>query len=218
MLVEEVAALFLFYIDEQDPTFFDSPQRSIILKHGYQMFRSMVNRQSDRFYEAQVDLAFANQDTYDLATGTVKILGTGVLTNARMVRPKQLIYIPAGSTEVYYQTPLLQARSWQELANEPTKSYILRGTTITLARNFTGTLRLFYEPESAVDWTKTATGDNEPIDDLHEFHDMIAMFAAQHYAAADGGWNSQLQSMLDERKDEFALRYGPDAMIWSYNP
>lgn len=201
MLVKEVAALFLVYIDERDPTFFNAANRSTVLKLGYEMFRSKITGIDGSIFEETVDLSFANVDRYNLATGAVTILGTGALTGPRLRRIKSLSHVPTPTTPYspWQQRFLLPARSLEEVYVDRSRNFYFGGTTIFLADVFTGTLRLVYEPAQGVDWTKVAPADNEPIDDLDQFHDLIALLAAQHYAVADGGWNAQLQALLDKR-------------------
>lgn len=207
MLVEEVAALFLLYIDERDPTFFNAANRTTVLSLGYEMFRSKIGGVDGSIYEETVDLSFSNVDRYNLATGAVTILGTGALTGPRLRRIKSLSHVPTVATPYppWQQRFLIPARSLEELYVDRSRNFYFGGTTIFLTDTFTGTLRLVYEPAPAVDWTKVAVGDNEPIDDIEQFHDLIALLAAQHYAAADGGWNAQLQALFDRRMGDLEV-------------
>ena len=74
MYVSEVAALFLQYVDERDPTFFDDPTKQTWLKMGYDMFRQLVKVDDEKVYLRDVSLVFANASDYDLAAAGGHVL------------------------------------------------------------------------------------------------------------------------------------------------
>lgn len=227
MYVSEVATLFLQYVDERDPTFFDDPMKQTWLKMGYDMFRQLVKVDDEKVYLRDVSLVFASTSEYDLAAAAsaVRILGNNAaLTGPRMRRIYQLKYRPTTTSPAWRTYVLRACHSADDMATNPETSYFFSGSVITLAYVFNGTLTLTYEPASSVDWTKTASTDTEFIDDLEDFHDLIALLAAQHYAVADRGWNNQLQALLDGRKAALCefLRLGRDpannTMNMNYDP
>lgn len=227
MYVSEVAALFLQYVDERDPTFFDDPMKQTWLKMGYDMFRQLVKVDDAKMYLRDVNLVFATTDSYDLsaASSAVRILGNAAaLTGPRLRRIFQLKYRPT-TTSPNWRTYILQpSHSFDDMATNPEYSYFFQSSTIYLAYQFNGTLILTYEPAQSVDWTQTAAPATEFIDDLEDFHDLIALLAAQHYAVADRGWNAQLQALLEARKQALCefLRFGRNpaasTMNMTYDP
>ena len=77
-----------------------------------------------------------------------------------------------------------------------TAEYALISSTLNFNLTMTAApIRIFWEPESAVVW---ATGASF-IDNFTNWHDIIALLAWTHYAAADNSMNPAIQQLLDSR-------------------
>lgn len=214
MLVEEVAALFRSYTDESDTTYMTSANVALYLKLGYAELRGKWARVDPSVYETIVNLPLAGVTEYDfaLAANPVRLLGNpgGGLTGPRLQRIVELIAVtqqswivgPTSFTGVQ-SLALLSPGTWR---------YYFTGTKLLFSENINNTLKLRYLGEPNVDWTKQTVGDNERIDDNEDYHDIIALLAAQIYAIRDGAFNAQLQARLAQRLSELQEHayYGRD--------
>ena len=201
MYVADVDAIFIRFCNEDDPTFLDPAQRAIWLARGYAQFRTFVRSYDPNFYRAEVTLSLVNQDSYNLATGTVQILGDATtLTAARLSSIGRVESVDASGNWLWDYDA---AASLAELRILP-NSYLLQGQSLYFWARETRTIRLVYCPVSAVDWTEIDAIDLEDIDDLDEFHDLIALYAYLFYAVTDGASNRQVAELRKDR--EGALR------------
>lgn len=199
MLAEQVAALFDQFCDEDDVTFVTAAQKAIYLARGYARFRTLVRSHDPHFYHARATITLAGTDSYDLALAgnPVRVMGT----NPTSTRLSSLIRVVSVDASGNWLGDYLPAASWEEL-HLFDRRYLLAGTVLYFSGDVTGSVRLEYVPIDAVDWTDIEVGDNEFIDELDEFHDLIAMFAYGYYAVRDAADNLQLQQLMAERKLE----------------
>lgn len=202
MYVREIASLFRKLVDEQDTSWLTASDVALYLKQGYEEFRRHVTASDRAIYEQHATLAVPSPtQMVPLSTGTVKLLGSSVSAGKqRLIRlfevfPSDANGIPTGSYTA--------ARTGKEvLGFTPSTAsplYYLTGVDLMFSVPISGYITLSYYGESLVDWTKQASGDNEWVDDLTPFHDLIAMYAAKLYSARDGGQNPMLQSLTADR-------------------
>lgn len=196
MLVEEVDALFLTFVDEDDPTFLSAAQRSVIHGRGYARFRRIVSTYDPHFYAVRVNIVPA-ADNYNLSTAAVRIMGNNLTTTrlSGLVRVEDVD--GAGDHLGFWRG----AASWDELRNR-TRTYLLESVVLYFHSQPSGTVRLTYVPVSAVSWANLAAGGNVFIDELDEFHDLIALLGARYYSVQDVAKNTELDQLLAERLGE----------------
>ena len=192
LYVDNVTSLFRAYTDEPDLSFLTSADTQTYLEIGYNEFRQKVTSLAPATYAVDVTIT-PSGTTYNLATGAVKILGSAP-TSARMVR----------LLSVRNATPDIDPFMWTGVSSKRAlqttyRGYYLEGQLLHLSADTTAPLKVQYVPESAVDWTKTTAGDNEYIDDLVEFHDIIALLAYKQYAIRDSSTSEQIQRQLSMR-------------------
>tara|TARA_R100000808_G_scaffold5362_3_gene16403 strand:- start:323 stop:982 length:660 start_codon:yes stop_codon:yes gene_type:complete len=193
----EVAALFRGYTDEADKTFLTDANVKTYLDIGYRQFRRYVNTLMPGAYAEQVDISLSNANSYDLATGAVKLLGPTAVTRMHKLLTVSLLdsnnevslfYTAAGTREVMLETIVIGGGL-----------YYFENTTLYFPTKLTETLRLTYVPEPTVDFSAAA----DFIDDYQSFHDLIALLAYDQYAVRDSATNEQLASLLGRRVVEF---------------
>lgn len=192
LYVDNVTSLFRAYTDEPDLSFLTSADTQTYLEIGYNEFRQKVTSLAPATYAVDVTIT-PSGTTYNLATGAVKILGSAP-TSARMVR----------LLSVRNATPDIDPFMWTGVSSKRAlqttyRGYYLEGQLLHLSADTTAPLKVQYVPESTVDWTKTTAGDNEYIDDLVEFHDIIALLAYKQYAIRDSSTSEQIQRQLSMR-------------------
>ena len=193
--VTDVTALFRAYTDEPDLSFLTAADAQTYLELGYNEFRQKATDMAPAIFATDVTIT-PNGSTYDLAAGAVSILGDGP-TNTRMAR---LLSIRDASTgnDPFIWTGASSRRAMQMLA----RGYFLEGQRLIFSVNVNRGLILQYVPESTVDWSVIAPGSTQYIDDLVEFHDIIALMAYRQYAIRDSATSEQIERQISQRLRE----------------
>lgn len=203
MLVEEVSALFLQFVDEQDTTFLTPAQRQFYLKTAYDAFRNEVAGIDAFFYATNVDFSVTDALSYPLGSGATIILGPNAAAGTRMERPLRLVLLNDGSEEIGYlgrKGNIDDVRPQDSTSFAWSGFYQLTNRTLYFDRKFTSSMRLYYIPETSVDWSRDTSGDNEYIDDMNQWHDIIARLAVRdYYAVRDGATNEANEYALQGR-------------------
>lgn len=193
MNVSEVKELFRAYCDEPDETFLSTANVITYLQRGYDEFRRRVTALNPYVFAIDVDITISGT-FYDLAdvANPVVILGPNVPAGQR--RMLDLVSIRSKNASYpYLGWQYKGAASVKGLLNSY-QSYTLQGTKLIFSEDTTGDVVLTYVPESDVDW---AAGTF--IDDMTQFHDMIALFAVQQYQIRDAAINQPLMLQLRQR-------------------
>jgi hypothetical protein len=190
--VSGVSDLFRSYCDEPDTTFLTAANVAQYLELGYNEFREFVSSVVPNTYAVEVTLT-PTGTSYDLATGTVKLLGA-TPTTARMV---SLLSVKTRGSNDDPNATIWSGVPSKRALQTATRGYYLEGTTLYFSAQPTGTLALYYIPESTVNWANVA--GNEWIDDLVQFHDLIALIAYKQYAIRDGAVNQALTQQMQQR-------------------
>lgn len=228
MYVDEVAATFREYVDENDESWMDAAAVARYLRMAYDDFRKLVGQYDQTVYQFVVDLTLAGVSEYDLgaAASAVRLLGNpaGGLTGARLER---IIEILTKSTPgpAYAQMPWVGVKSLTELSNGVFNTYLFSGTKLTFAYDHTADLRMVYRGIPSVDWTKQTAGQNERIDDLETHHELIALLACKRYFVRDGDGQAAIRELMQQQiadlQREMCLGRdfsGSTRMSMTYNP
>lgn len=209
--VYQVTDYFRKVIDESDNTFMSQADVAQFLSIGYDEFRFFVTDiEPNIFHRVQVTPVI-NLNEFDLAVTAAPfnaILGPNALDADRMQQMMRVTTISRGTSPpvgtiyepVYsYESLISSGFTWPN-------RYMIQGTKM-LFQQVPGTdLRIEYIPQSVVDWSNLNVPPGPPgpewIDDLIQFHDVIALMAAKNYAIADGADSSQVQLQLKMRSDQ----------------
>jgi hypothetical protein len=194
LYVVDVTSLFRAYTDEPDLSFLTSADTQTYLEMGYNEFRQKVTSLAPATYAIDVTIT-PSGTSYNLATGAVKILGANVLAgDARLAR---LLSIRNATPDIdpFMWTGVSSKRALQTTY----RGYYLEGQLLHFSADTTAPLKIQYVPESKVDWSVNAAGTTEYIDDLVEFHDIIALLAYKQYAIRDSSTSEQIQRQLSMR-------------------
>ncbi len=192
MNVGQVKSLFRDYIDESDQTFITDANVALYCEIGYNQFRGVVNECDPHFYQEDYEYTITG-GTVDLAAtapdaeAATFLLGSGASpTKGKLSRLVKVASVEAGDlTPAYYYTA---AQNRDELY-VTADSFILENTVLTFDREISDTIRIYYIPRTTIDFTEV---DATAIDDLTEFHDLIALYAYMNYAIRDGASNPQI--------------------------
>jgi len=173
--VSEVKTLYRSYVQENDERWHDS-WVATAMKNAYNQFRGVVMETSPFYYVTRATLTVTG-NTYDLSSGAVSVLGSSP-TNTKMSRLVSLWKSSAGKL----QNRLKQGTTPDDSLSGNHSDFWLEGDTIRFAYDPpTGEYTLVYVPQSTVDWDVGTY-----IDDLDEYHELIALYAAERYMIRDG--------------------------------
>lgn len=231
----EVADLFRNYCDESDATFMDNQQIATYLNLGYEQFRKIVTEQDNNYYYNIAQIVPIGQ-TYDLADSAnpVRILGR-FPTDLPMYRLLRVGYAngasySSGTIVNYAPLYLKPGRTTVDVTNG-INMYMYINNNLLFSNNMVQSpIIIEYIPKALVDIGPAPVPPNpigtrifEPyftvasitnpanarfIDDLSEFHDIIALLAYRQYAIKDFATNPVLEAHRTERiedlKDFFA--------------
>ena len=200
MFVFEITDLFRQYCDEPDVTWLTPADVSNYLAIGYREFRWAVSDLAPYTYGTSILIPAGGSVTYDLAdpANAVRILGNSLFPVGTQ-RMMQLLEIKTPASTPATDLMWTAAQSLRGLESI-FRSYYLQGSVLTFSFAPGNSLTVTYLPESAVNWTNTATGPAaEYVDDLALFHDLIALLAYKQYAIRDSNLNQPLMMQLGTR-------------------
>lgn len=198
--VSEIAQYFRRLVDDQDTTFLTQADVAQALQLGYAQFRELVASHQPDILQAAYQATVPNSFTLDLNNilfGTtptqprcLRILRIQELNQDGSIRR---VIRPAGSIEQ------LRTGGWAALA-----MWTLQGRVLRFNYQCNATIQIVYMPVDTVNWTAgIIPGSNVYIDDLVQYHDLIALFAVQQYAIRDFQMNPGVQVQLDRRLKDF---------------
>jgi hypothetical protein len=210
MYVDQISLLYRQFCDEQDTTFMTATDRQNALRNAYEDFRKFVADRDPFFYSKTVDFTVANANFYALNAAPTIIMGPGAAAGSRLLRPICLAILSDTGNEIAFLSRIGTVKGVRPLnlgVLEYSGSYWLNSGTRTLYFDSAvdSSLRLWYMPNQNVDWTKETSGDNEYVDDLDDFHDIIAMLAVNnYYQVRDQAQHAVLQGVLQERLNKLS--------------
>lgn len=193
MTVAETVDYWRMLTQEPDSSFISDSQVTMLLRLAYREFRQTVSRYDDRYYINSVVLPISGT-SYDLSTGVPSVLGA-TPTDPVM---KRIISIRDNVTQGAIWRGVATRRALDSGGNTSANQYMLEGSTLWFENSNTGgSLLLTYEPIEAVDWTILTAATY--IDNLVDYHDLIALFAARRYQAIDASDNKGLNVEIKTR-------------------
>lgn len=201
LFVQDVATYFRTIVDEPDVTFLDDAMVQQFLEIGFDQYQQFINQIQPNYNSVTTDLVWSDQDFFALDdfAGGFAILGSQV-TQARLMQAISLSEVDANGQVIRVVNP---SNSFDELQNSYlSDKWALGETGIRFSRRTSGTFRLAYQPESAVDWSALLVGD-EFIDNFTMYHDVIALLAGQNYGVIDAAENPQMFRLMQVRLAAF---------------
>jgi hypothetical protein len=206
LYVDEVYDLFRRYVDESKKTFMTDAAAQQYLSIAYDEFRKMVTQYDPMFYAVSQTYNPGGAYQLDLTATVPAIMGSTAGAN----RLSKLISVsqpdPVTAEPMYFYLPMNAPGNSPDAYNS---GYYLRGTVLHFTGPVSTSVRLDYVPVQSVDWTKiTTTPPRQFIDELVEYHDLIALIACRQYFIIDGMESNeiskQIQSKLTDLRDYLA--------------
>ena len=211
---EQVAGLFRSLIDDPDRTFFSDNEMVYALDQGYAEFRRIVSQQMPEIYEKKIS-SFITGKEWDL--DGILFGPTPTKGNADRIDRIEVVDGEDGN----FQSFLMPAAAPEQM--QPLFSWrnmwMIQGRKVHFSYEVNMWLRLTYLPESDVNWAAgIVPGSNVYIDDLIQFHDLIAILAARWYFIKDFSTNPQFEAHAQKRmqdlKEYLTKARGGDSFRW----
>tara|TARA_R100001163_G_C5048974_1_gene185944 strand:- start:165 stop:848 length:684 start_codon:yes stop_codon:yes gene_type:complete len=196
----EVYNFFRSLIDEDDETFLTKAQAVTMLSEAYREFRDLVVSIQPDVFTKQAFITLNNTNKYDLtvpdtAPPNIKFLSSasngGATSEFKIQRLVRIARID--STTSNQVTQYLNPRNNVELLCGD--DYARQGTNICFGYDYTETMRIEFVPYHTVDFD-AASGF---IDNLDQFHPLIALMAAKYYEVRDNAENTALERRRQEK-------------------
>lgn len=206
MYVHEIAEYARVIADDPDQVMLSQARLASMLKIAYKQFRQYVPAE---VYEITYQPAtLAGVTTLDLNN----VLFGSSPTQRRAQRIVRVQVLDATTGQVQYvMEPVSSYEALGPIALYASSPFVpagakwwLDGRTIRFSTAISGTIQIVYLPDENVNWTSgVVSGSNVYVDDLDQFHDIIALLAiARSYASADGTLQQAIMNTLNERRIE----------------
>tara|TARA_R110002012_G_scaffold303595_1_gene505431 strand:- start:3754 stop:4452 length:699 start_codon:yes stop_codon:yes gene_type:complete len=200
----EVAVLFRAYTDESDATFLSDADVATFLNIAYKQFRQLVQRQDNFYFATRVQITLSNKRVYDLSsTGAEAVTVLGPSPSAEKMTRLLRVGTDDSSGNLTSGVYLRACRSTVEVTNS-IFSYMLEGSKLYFSGDSNQKYNLEYVPEAPTVFTTAniQTGAGAVIDNLSDYHDLIALLAYRQYAIKDFQQNPVVEIQLAERRAE----------------
>lgn len=203
MNAREIADLTRAYLDDPDEVFLSQTRLALFLQLAYNEFRQ---RTPQEIWEVSyTPAALTGQNTVDLSAA---LFGATPTTGKRCQRITRVLLVDPVSGNL--QCIMEPASSFESLSPVQTSAagafvaygarWWLDGHILRFSAPLSGTIQIWYMPDQTISWpAAVAPSANVYVDDQVQFHDIIALLATQHYAAADGALQASLKVKLADR-------------------
>ncbi|CAB4161881.1 hypothetical protein UFOVP777_9 [uncultured Caudovirales phage] len=199
--IHEIAQLFRGYADDPDQTFFSDADVAVALKLGYQEFRNIVFKAAPEVYET----------TYSANVAGTSLALAGILfganpTKTRCLRITRVEMVSDLTANAAFQGLMDPASSRENLYSGWAQTrWLIQGTNLIFSASVARAIRINYLPDDTLNWAAgIVSGSNVYVDDLTNFHDLVALLAYQQYAIRDFTDNPALVQQLRKRLADFA--------------
>lgn len=207
MYVDQIYTMMRGLVDDPNRVFFPDATAIVYLQSAYNEFKSKVATAGSEevfglTYQPPLLTAAATLNLNNVLFGATP-------TQTRCQRILRVIEVDA--TTGALKRPFEPAVSFESLApiSGPVSyrgarvRWYLDGRTLRFSEAVSGTIQIVYMPDDTVDWTGgVVTGSTKYVDDLGQFHDIIAMLAAMLYYSKDASGNPTLEKRLARRLED----------------
>jgi len=198
MYVSEVAQLVRAYTDDPDQSFFSNANLAVALKVAYAEFRALVGAKASEIYE--LSHSIQGNGTKNLSLNNILLGQTP--TQRRCMRITRIERVSDTTPSASFQGILEPAQSLESLGSSSVgmnPRWLLKGTELRFDRDMSAALRINYLPTDNINWLAGISAPTAYIDDLEDFHDLIALICCRQYAIKDYAVNPVLEGQYQKR-------------------
>jgi len=198
LYAENVAEYFRELVDEPDSGFMTDAIAQTWLQVGFDHYYNFMTLADPERFIASSAQTFAGVREFDL---------DGVLLGAaapnRLLQLVRVVRIDTTTNVPNLYLYPVASREQLDSKQFDYPSVLLSAKKLYFSSPLDGSYRIDYVPVSTVNWQAIAPGNNEWIDDLIPFHDIIALYSALQYQASSGFSNPQIEQLLLVRQQSF---------------
>lgn len=202
MNTQQIASYTRNILDDPNVVFMPNSLLATFLDLAYYEFRQKVPQEVyEQYYQPA---ALSAQTTVDLQN----ILFGPVPTNLAQRLTRVIVIDPSSGNLLNILKPASSFESLAPVISSGAGALVgygarwwLDGRILRFSIPITGTVQIWYLPDPQIDWL---AGISAPtyVDDISQFHDIIALLASQHYYIKDGSSNPKLDQRLGMRLNE----------------
>jgi len=212
MLTDEIAAYARNILDDPNTVFLPNSLLATFLQRGYNEFRRMLPREAREIRYAPAALVNVQDLNLD------GVLFGSPATQARCQEMTRVQSIDPGTGRIrqLYQPvsafqSLGQATGWGNSTafTGNAMTWWLDRRTLRFGAPVTATIEIYYLPDDAGAFTTAniVPGAGSYLDDFDQWHEIIALLSAQHYAMKDGALSAPIQTRLADLRMQIQQHY-----------
>lgn len=211
MLTDEIASYTRNILDDPNAVFLPNPLLAIFLNRAYAEFRRILPTEAKeiRFQPAAlVNVPQLNLD--NVMFGTTP-------TQSRCQEMTRVQFVdPVTSAFLGLLTPMptfealapVNSNGWLSAQTGGQARWWLDGRMLRFSSALTATIQIFYIPDANTFTTANIVpAAGAYLDDFDQFHDLIAVMAAKHYAMKDGAMQAPIMQQLSILKGEMEQHF-----------
>ncbi len=200
LYVEDVMTYFRELVDAPDQGFMTDLIAQQWLQIGFDHYYNFMTLADPERFIKSYAATLTNVFELDLDGA---LLGSAAPAAQRMLQLVRVVRLDVSTGRPnQYMYPVASREQLDSCASEYDMVLLsARKLYFNVAQN--GSYSVDYIPMSTVNWALSATGNNEFIDDLIPFHDIIALYSALQYYASAGFENPQVDKLLVVRQQAF---------------
>lgn len=211
MKTDEIATYCRNILDEPNTVFLPNAVLALFLQRGYNEYRRMLPKEAREIrYQPAAQVAALELNLDNVLFGTTPTAARAQeFTRILVVDPStlkpQALLMPAAGYESLGQS---SGGGWP-LAFGGRVQWWLDRRTLRFSAPLTATIQIYYLPDDAGVFTTTSisAGGSAYVDDFDQWHEIIALLAAQHYAMKDGAMSAPIQTRLADLRQQIQQHY-----------
>jgi len=202
LYVTDVGSYFRELVDEPSGGFMENALAQKWLEIGHNHYNQFVSTADpERFFQSH-SMTLTNAFEFDLNGVLLGSAATAATRMASLIRVVELDQTTLRPNFYFYPVASReQLDSWDSC--DGSGRVLLAARKLYFSHRVTADCRIDYVPVPNVDWSKTAPADTEFIDDVIQFHDMIALYGALQYFASAGYSSPEIEQLLLVRQQQF---------------
>ena len=206
MYVNEVGDFLRMLVDDPNQVFLSPSRLATFLQQGYLQYHSQVSQQAPEVFETFYQPAAVPSGAYELNLDGV-LFGANPsqrrcqrMTRVVAIDPATGLLIGILQPAASYETLAPNTSGTMQLRIYPNIRWWLDGRVLRFSAAMTLTIQIWYIPDPNINWAQGLATPGTYIDDLTQFHDLIALKAARFYYVADGAANAEIARMTMQRE------------------
>lgn len=205
MYVNELGDFVRMLVDDPNQVFLSPSRLAVFLQQGYLQYHSQVTQEAPEVFEVMYTPPTPSS-VYELNLDGILFGATP--SKRRCQKMTRIVAFDAGSglpigilqPAASYETLSPNTSGSMQLRIYPNLRWWLDGRVLRFSAALNLSIQIWYIPDPNINWALGLATPGVYIDDLTQFHDLIALKAARFYYVADSGSNPEIARMTAQRE------------------